>query len=179
MIIDCLDSDDFSPDPDDCTIFYRCSHGYQFTFQCGPGTGFERRLKVCNYIDSIPECDDEEGSDSGKNSTTGSSNSTLTTTGDATTASATTTEATTATTTEATTTTATTTETTTTVSTTTTNTTPDVTGKNFFKFIHQLIYKAYFLDLDPTLCTKLTPDEKNIFCASSTFRQYYPKCCNS
>ncbi len=48
--------DDYSPNPFDCTKFYRCSFGYQTSFQCALGTCFDRRLKICNSINKVPEC---------------------------------------------------------------------------------------------------------------------------
>lgn len=74
MFKGCEDSDDFSPDPKDCTKFYRCSHGYQFTFKCGPGTGFDPKLKLCNFKDSIPSCSEDESS-SGSSGASGASDS--------------------------------------------------------------------------------------------------------
>ncbi|XP_061179045.1 peritrophin-1-like [Saccostrea echinata] len=37
------------PDPKDCTKYYFCSYGRAISKQCQPNTGWDAKLKLCNY----------------------------------------------------------------------------------------------------------------------------------
>ncbi|XP_005178873.1 uncharacterized protein LOC101896627 isoform X4 [Musca domestica] len=41
------------PHPYDCTKFLQCSNGITYIQDCGPGTGFDSNLKVCDYKEKI------------------------------------------------------------------------------------------------------------------------------
>ena len=50
------------PHPDDCTKFYSCQNlgwrgGYiAHLMDCPPTTGFDTKLRICNYIRALPRC---------------------------------------------------------------------------------------------------------------------------
>ncbi|CAF0886067.1 unnamed protein product [Brachionus calyciflorus] len=52
----CTDKDDFKSDEVDCTLFHRCAFGYQYTYVCPSGTGFDAAKRVCNFLQYVPEC---------------------------------------------------------------------------------------------------------------------------
>ena len=56
MLQDCTEKDDFKADSIDCTLFHRCAYGYQYTYVCPTGTGFDSAKRVCNYVNYVPEC---------------------------------------------------------------------------------------------------------------------------
>ncbi|XP_061402940.1 uncharacterized protein LOC133338851 [Musca vetustissima] len=41
------------PHPYDCTKFLQCANGITYIQDCGPGTGFDSNLKVCDYKEKI------------------------------------------------------------------------------------------------------------------------------
>ena len=50
------------PHPEDCTKFYSCQNlgwrgGYiAHLMDCPPTTGFDTKLRICNYIRALPRC---------------------------------------------------------------------------------------------------------------------------
>ena len=63
----CKDVDDnpqayLVPHPEDCTKFYSCQNlgwrgGYiAHLMDCPPTTGFDTKLRICNYIRALPRC---------------------------------------------------------------------------------------------------------------------------
>uniref|UniRef100_A0A5S6QZQ3 Chitin-binding type-2 domain-containing protein n=1 Tax=Trichuris muris TaxID=70415 RepID=A0A5S6QZQ3_TRIMR len=53
---DCTVEGEFIADPNDCTVFYRCTHGRRIKFTCPPGTGFNPQINVCDWKSNIPSC---------------------------------------------------------------------------------------------------------------------------
>ncbi|XP_015787601.1 uncharacterized protein LOC107364687 [Tetranychus urticae] len=53
-------TDNFLPDPNNCEVFYRCSHGQKFSFTCGPGTVFNPSTNNCDWPSSVG-CNPESG----------------------------------------------------------------------------------------------------------------------
>ncbi|XP_073838025.1 peritrophin-1-like, partial [Musca autumnalis] len=41
------------PHPYDCTKFLQCANGITYIQDCGPGTGFDSAMKVCDYKEKI------------------------------------------------------------------------------------------------------------------------------
>jgi len=54
------------PHPEDCTKFYSCQNlgwrgGYiAHLMDCPPTTGFDTKLRICNYIRALPRCNKEQ-----------------------------------------------------------------------------------------------------------------------
>ncbi|XP_048741724.2 peritrophin-1-like [Ostrea edulis] len=44
------------PDPKDCTKYYVCSFGTATAKQCLKNTGWDPKLKLCNYLSNLPKC---------------------------------------------------------------------------------------------------------------------------
>ncbi|KAK8753708.1 hypothetical protein OTU49_001187, partial [Cherax quadricarinatus] len=44
------------PDPDDCSVFWSCWDGEASRYACTPGLAYDRKSRVCNWMDNIPEC---------------------------------------------------------------------------------------------------------------------------
>ncbi|XP_037068253.1 peritrophin-1-like isoform X1 [Pollicipes pollicipes] len=51
-------------DSDDCAVFYQCSNGAAYKFDCPQGTLFDTNLNVCNWPAAV-DCDDGSGDGSG------------------------------------------------------------------------------------------------------------------
>eukprot|EP00106_Octopus_bimaculoides_P005001 XP_014772443.1 PREDICTED: acidic mammalian chitinase-like [Octopus bimaculoides] len=49
-------SDGLYVDPKDCTFYYQCSFGLTFHERCGPKTGYDPKIKACNFVAQIPGC---------------------------------------------------------------------------------------------------------------------------
>ncbi|GAB1609167.1 chitotriosidase-1-like isoform X1, partial [Argonauta hians] len=49
-------ADGMYPDPQHCTRYYQCVFGLTFQKRCGAKTGFDPRLKACNFVSKIPGC---------------------------------------------------------------------------------------------------------------------------
>ncbi|XP_069975193.1 protein obstructor-E isoform X1 [Penaeus vannamei] len=43
-------------DPDDCSVFWSCWDGEASRYACAPGLAYDRKSRVCNWMDNIPEC---------------------------------------------------------------------------------------------------------------------------
>ncbi|KAK8404404.1 hypothetical protein O3P69_007596 [Scylla paramamosain] len=44
------------PDEEDCAVFWSCWDGEASRYQCGSGLAYDRKSRVCNWMDHIPEC---------------------------------------------------------------------------------------------------------------------------
>ncbi|XP_068224677.1 uncharacterized protein Gasp isoform X3 [Palaemon carinicauda] len=44
------------PDPDDCAVFWSCWDGEASRYACAPGLAYDRKSRVCNWMDNIAEC---------------------------------------------------------------------------------------------------------------------------
>ncbi|XP_045124325.1 protein obstructor-E-like isoform X1 [Portunus trituberculatus] len=44
------------PDEEDCSVFWSCWDGEASRYQCGSGLAYDRKARVCNWMDHIPEC---------------------------------------------------------------------------------------------------------------------------
>ena len=51
------------PNPNDCQTFYSCQKNHNHIggynahlMECGPNTGFDVKLGICNYISKLPDC---------------------------------------------------------------------------------------------------------------------------
>lgn len=49
-------SDGLYADPKDCNGYYNCAAGLTFHSLCGPNTGFDPKIKSCNFKSAIPNC---------------------------------------------------------------------------------------------------------------------------
>ncbi|KFD50572.1 hypothetical protein M513_08521 [Trichuris suis] len=53
---ECIVEGEFIPDLNDCTIFYRCTHGRKVRFTCPIGTGFNPQISACDWKARVPSC---------------------------------------------------------------------------------------------------------------------------
>ncbi|XP_050737009.1 protein obstructor-E-like isoform X3 [Eriocheir sinensis] len=47
------------PDEADCAVFWSCWDGEASRYECTPGLAYDRKARVCNWIDHIPECNSQ------------------------------------------------------------------------------------------------------------------------